>query len=205
MCFPFLFPMLFYYLYFILSAFKCGSLVSLLLFKQLFCFLIYHVPVKYQVKPLIIYTSTKSDESLITALQQNGNIIITLNSLFTLSLRITYLLFSVIQMVQARRLLWSLWRVQYLAMNKHGTGAVYFKKVFNYVIPPNFCLQPKFLVNDSWWWLLLRFFGCNYVEQTYFSSIRLVILYTFQRIWKSECNNNSYGISQYFFCHILHI
>lgn len=50
------------------------SLHSLLQFKQLSSlFLIYRVSVKYQVNPLIIYTSTKTDESLLAALQQNGN------------------------------------------------------------------------------------------------------------------------------------
>lgn len=33
-------------------------------------------PVKYQAKPLIIYTSTKSEESFLTALQKNGMLLI---------------------------------------------------------------------------------------------------------------------------------
>ncbi|KAL8269152.1 hypothetical protein R6Q59_000103, partial [Mikania micrantha] len=51
--------------------------------------------VKYQVKPLVIYTSTKSEESLLVALQQNCNIINSLKSKlsYDLSLRKRSLLY----------------------------------------------------------------------------------------------------------------
>lgn len=106
---------------------------------------------------MIIYTSTKSEESLLAALQQNGNIIVSLCCLCMLCLSILYLILSVIQMVLMMRCpLWSLWRVQYLATNKHGIGIIhyYIVNVFSMQFYLVFACSQNNLVSDQWG------FGC---------------------------------------------
>lgn len=92
----------------------------MLLFDRFIC-LGYISSVKYQAKPSIIYTSTKSEESFVAALQQNGMVLSILLKYEPLSL--WSCIISLFLQTELTRLPWWSWsRAQHSATSKRGTG-----------------------------------------------------------------------------------
>lgn len=124
--------------------------------------------VKYQAQPQIIYTSTKSEESFLSALQRSG--MLSLVMTYELSTCVSFLLFILMQMGLPRPPLWSLLKVQYSAMNKLGTGI---KGTIKYII--------KLLFHVIWsWkkvWSSTNYSFCKDVQNSWYSLFLLVSWY----------------------------